>query len=93
MGTFYRSFVIVSLLINLCCISIFWKNGFSSFSMLFWLKIASLGITYHFINSYKSKEYYYYRNLGISKLGLWVVTLFFDIVLYLFLIILVNHYR
>jgi len=75
------------LVVNICSLSIFWKYGFSVFSGLFWLKIATLGLTYYFINSYKNKEYYYYQNLGISKALLWAVTLTVDFALFVFLII------
>ena len=70
-----------------CCISIFWKYGFSTFFALFWLKASTLALTYYYINSYKYKEYYYYQNLGISKTLLWAVTLIFDFTLFIFLII------
>ena len=85
--TFYRSFIFASLVVNVCCLSIFWKYGFSVFSGLFWVKIATLGLTYYFINDYKSKEFYYYQNLGVSKMLLWVITLTFDFALFIFLII------
>ena len=86
--TFYRSFFFLSLIINASCIIIFWKYGYSVFVGVFWLKIATLGLTYYFIDSYKNKEYYYYQNLGISKVLLWVVTFSFDFTLFIFLIML-----
>ena len=86
-GTFYRSFLFASIVITVCCLSLFWKYGFSIFEVLFWIKISTLGLTYYFINSYKSKEYYYYLNLGVSKVLLWTATLTFDFGLFLFLII------
>lgn len=85
--TFYKSFFLASLVITACCLGTFWKYGFSVYSVLFWLKISSLVLIYFFINNYKSKEYYYYQNLGISKALLWVVTFTFDFALFLFLII------
>ena len=60
--TFYRSFLLVSLLITAYCLGLFWQYGFGIFVTLFWLKIATLAITFYFINSYKSKEFYYYQN-------------------------------
>jgi hypothetical protein len=77
----------VSLVITTCSLTIFWKYGFSVFFGVLWLKVATLGLTYYFINSYKKKEYYYYQNLGVSKVLLWTVTLSFDFALFLFLII------
>lgn len=91
--TFYRSFLFLSLLITSCCLSIFWEYGFSVFSVLFWLKIATLGLTYYFIDNYKNKEYYYYQNLGVSKILLWGVTLSFDFALFIFLIIQIYKFK
>ena len=91
--SFYKSFLLLSLVITTCCLSIFWKYGFSAFIVLFWLKIITLGLTYYFINSYKNKEYYYYQNLGVSKVLLWTVTLTFDFALFIFLIIQTYHLK
>jgi len=55
------------------------------FGMLFWFKVATLGLIFYFVNSYKSKHYYYYQNLGLSKAMLWGVALGFDLFLFLFL--------
>jgi hypothetical protein len=52
-----------------------------------------LFIIYNFIRSYKSKEFYYYQNLGLSKKFLWISTLSFDILLYLVVTIQVNKFR
>lgn len=91
--TFYKSFLLASLAITGCCLWLFYNYGFSIFTALFWLKIATLGVIYYFINSYKSKEYYYYQNLGISKRLLWAVTLTFDFTLFLFLITQTYKYK
>ncbi|MFZ6024663.1 MAG: hypothetical protein ACOYVG_09460 [Bacteroidota bacterium] len=92
-SSFYQSFLLFSILITTCCISIFWEHGFGSFITIFWFKIASLGLTYYFINSYKRKTYYYYFNLGLSKTILWTATLVFDFMLFLLLIILTYKIR
>ena len=47
-------------------------------------------MTYYFINIYKNKAYYYYLNLGISKALLWTTILIFDIVLFLFLVLIIE---
>lgn len=91
--TFYMSFILISTLITLCCLILFKEYGFSIFSTLFWFKIATLGLTYYFINSYKHKEYYYYQNLGVSKVLLWVTTLLFDFALFIFFIIQLYKFR
>ena len=88
--TFYRNFIFVSLLITATCLSILLKNGFIVFSQIFWFKIITLGLTFYFINNYKHKEFYYYQNLGVSKVLLWSVTLTLDFCLFIFLIIMFN---
>ena len=85
--TFYRNFLLPSVIVTACCLALFREYGFGIFVAIFWLKIATLVITWHFINSYKKKEYYYYQNLGISKALLWSVTLIFDIALFIFLVV------
>ena len=85
--TFYKSFLFSSIVITACCLELFQKYGFSIFVALFWLKIATLILTYNFINKSKKNEYYYYLNLGVTKLLLWVITLGFDFILFLVLII------
>lgn len=92
-GSFYQSFLLASIIITICCLSIFWSNGFKSFIAIFWFKIITLVITYYFVNSYSSKRYYYYFNLGISKAMLWTVSLIFDVTMFLILIILMNKIR
>ena len=42
------------MLITTCCLALFWKFGFSIFVGIFWFKIATLALTYYFINSYKN---------------------------------------
>lgn len=65
--------------------------GYSSFFGIFWSKILTMGITYYLIDSTKKNEYYYYRNLGVSKPLLWIASLSFDFVLFLFLLMLTNQ--
>ena len=91
--TFYKNFLLLSLLITLTCVALFWEYGFGIFSALFWLKSGSLALTYFFIDSYKAKEYYYYQNLGVSKTVLWTSTILFDFMLFLLIIIQTNRLR
>ncbi len=91
--TFYQSFLLASLLITASCLSLFYNYGLPIFTILFWFKIITLGISYYFINGYKQKEYYYYHNLGISKSLLWASMLVFDFAFFIFLIILVYQFR
>jgi len=90
---FYRSFGLLSSLITLACMGLFWEYGFSIFSTLLWFKLATLFIIFWFIRSYKSREFYYYQNLGMTKLLLWGVTLGFDLLVYFTLLLQVNRFR
>lgn len=89
--TFYRNFLLLSAIITALCIRAFWIYGFASFFGIFWCKVLTLGLTYYFVNTYKKKEYYYYQNLGVAKTLLWVVTLSFDFILFLLLLIFTYH--
>lgn len=91
--TFYRNFIFFSLLVTACCMSVFRAYGIGTFVALFWLKASTLGLTCYFINSYKDKEYYYYRNLSMSKTMLWSVTIGFDFLLFLFLLVITHKFR
>lgn len=86
--TFYRCFFLATSLITIACISIFWKHGISTFTTLFWFKIITLVIVYYYIRTTKTKEFYYYQNLGVSKVLLWTSTLTFDFIIFLCSLIL-----
>jgi len=92
-GHFYRSFWLLSSLITAACMVLFWEYGFSIFSTLLWFKLATLFLIFRFIKSYKAREFYYYHNLGVSKMLLWGVTLSFDLLVYLILLFQVNRFR
>ncbi len=77
-----------SLIITLSCMSIIYVHGLITFAALFWFKIITLGLIFYFVNSYKQKELYYYQNLGVSKLILWISTMAIDIILFILLIII-----
>ena len=92
-GSFYRSFFLLSFLITATCLVILWENGLSVFAGVFWLKIGTLALTCYFINGYKSKEFYYYYNHGLSRWLLWAITLSFDFLLFLSFIIITYKLR
>jgi|APIni6443716594_1056825.scaffolds.fasta_scaffold2097067_2 hypothetical protein len=90
--TFYKSFALSSYLITFACLFIMYeygKNGMYIIQALFWFKIFTLAISVYFINSYKRNEFYYYKNLGISKLTLWIPILIFDFLFFLISIIII----
>ena len=90
--TFYKSFAFASNLITLVCgmlIYGFRSKGIYMIQPIFWFKIFTLAAIVFFIHSYKKNEFYYYKNLGISKLNLWIPILIFDFIAFLVLIIAV----
>lgn len=91
--TFYRNFLILSLLITFGCVFIYWLHGIATFTALFWSKLITFGVIYFVINSSKSNEFYYYQNLGISKRMLWTATFSFDLIIFIFLIFITHHIR
>jgi hypothetical protein len=81
------------MVITAFCVRAFWLNGFAGFFGIFWCKLATLGLTYYFINANKKNEYYYYQNLGVAKTLLWGATLIFDFILFLLLLILTSYLK
>jgi hypothetical protein len=75
------------------CAALFYQYGLAAFVGIFWFKVATMGIISFFINSYKSREYYYYYNLGLAKWLLWTGTLMFDFVLFIFVLVQTNNFK
>jgi len=88
LATFYKSFVFVSWAITLFCLLMIFIQGIGIITPLFWFKLVTLAIIVLFINSYKRNDFYYYKNLGLSKKILWISTLVFDLVLFILLAII-----
>ena len=86
--TFYKSFCFVSILISLVCAYYLFKSGPSAYSLLFWFKLISSGLIFYYIREYKSKEFYFYKNLGIGKKALWIFSAIFDFTVYFVVIII-----
>lgn len=91
--TFYKNFFFLSFILSLCCAIALHVNGIGIFALVFWFKVFTLGLIFYFIKQYKKKEFYYYQNLGVSKLFLWTTTLFFDMVLFIILLALTYKSR
>lgn len=84
--TFYKSFAFVSLMITLSCLSIIYTWGIETFTALFWFKAITLGLIFYYIHSFKKDNFYYYKNLGLTKKLLWISSLTFDLIIFLILI-------
>lgn len=91
--SFYRNFIVISFLISVWCLYMYFKYGVSILSTILWFKIATLTLIYFFTNEYKAKEYFYYQNLGFSKLVLWITTLLFDFSLMILLTFLISYFK
>lgn len=91
--TFYRNFFLLSLIVTLVCMFSIYINGIRAFFAIFICKTLILATIVYFINIYKEKEFYYYRNLGISKLTLWVTTISLDYFLFIILLTLTYKYK
>lgn len=87
MFTFYMSFFTTAFVLTLVSAYMLSKLGSEAFTLIFWFKIITYGIIIYYINNYKNKEFYYYQNLGIPKLTLWIGTLTFDFLLFVALLI------
>ncbi|SKB37085.1 hypothetical protein [Daejeonella lutea] len=85
--TFYKSFALLTLIINVFCIAIIVVTEFRLFPLMFWFRATVHAIIFYFINDYKKKEFYYYQNLGISKNTIWAYIVSFDLAIFL----LVNY--
>jgi len=86
--TFYRSFCFASILISLACAFLFFGRGTVLFTPLFWFKITTIALLYYYINGYKSKEFFFYKNLGIGKKALWIFAISLDLIIYFIVIII-----
>ena len=97
--TFYKSFAFLSFLITFICLGLLsgfilvvGPKGISFIQTLFWFKIFTLAVIVYFINVYKKNEFYYYKNLGISKFMLWIPILIFDFLFFLISMVILAAY-
>ena len=88
--TFYKNFFVFNFLVTLACAVLFREYGLSILKVICWFKIATQSLTWYFIRTYKQKEFYYYRNLGIRDALLWSITLSIDLCLYILLLFLTH---
>jgi len=55
--------------------------------------MITVALLYYYIKEYKSKEFYFYKNLGVSKKILWSFAVSLDLVIYLILIIVALNFH
>jgi len=91
--SFYKSIAIVNISISISVLSVIYVYGISPFLYLFWFKIITLFFILYANNTYKSKEYFYFLNLGVSKKNLWISSALIDIVIFILLLIIAMKIR
>lgn len=91
-ATFYRNFFWFSFILFCCSVFIFVNNGLSSVKGIFWLKIITSFLVYFFVDKYMRKEYFYYRNLGLSKKKIWWAIFSFEAVITTIVLIVVYKF-
>lgn len=89
---FYKNYCLASILITATCALLLWRTGFVNpvFFYVFWFKLITLGIIFYFINREKKNEFFYYCNLGLSQRALWISSLSFDFLFFIFCLSLVQ---
>ena len=85
---FYKSFCFVSILISFVCAYLLYQYGASMYSSLFWFKMFTLALIFYCIKEFKAKEFYFYKNLGVSKKALWIFSISLDLIIYIVVVII-----
>lgn len=91
--TFYRYAITPSIIIGLACCYVLWKYGTGTLTGLLWLKMCTMALVVFFTQGYKKKEFYYYRNQGMSVVQLWTIVLLADFLIFILSLIFVNTIR
>jgi len=86
--TFYKSFCFASIVISIVCAYFLIIYGVSAYFFLFWFKIITSALIFFYIREYKSKEFCFYKNLGISKKALWIFSFLLDFTVYFVVVII-----
>jgi hypothetical protein len=76
---FYKYFAFFSLLITGISVWLVNTNGWAAFSAVFWMKITTTGLIFWVVSGIKEKEFYYFQNLGLSRMRLWLYALGLDL--------------
>lgn len=90
--TFYAAFFAASFVLTAVCCYFMVVFGIESFAMSFLLKVVVMAVIFFIVRSYKAKEFYYYRNLGLSPQVLWITVYAVDFLLFLLLMTLSYKY-
>ncbi len=89
--TFSRQFSPALLLVNLACCQLFFLYGNSVLRALFFFKIAANATVFYLVRKLRPTTLFYYRNLGLTAVRLWMVSFVVDaLLLVLFLLFTFN---
>jgi hypothetical protein len=86
--SFYSSVAGLSTLTNISCAVAYYQNGYQALVTAFWIKALLAALTCYFINTFRAREFYYYRNLGFPRTKLWLYTLVLDTSFFIILCLL-----
>lgn len=90
---FYSYFWIPSVVINLLFAMAYLRDGYQALISAFWIKLVLNAVTVYAIHTFKSKEFYYYRNLGFTNTTLWTSAFIADFVLFFFIAFILHFFR
>ncbi|MET4137803.1 hypothetical protein [Pedobacter sp. UYP1] len=88
--TSYLGLMATTLILFLIGIIAYQFMGVEFQPVIIWFKVITLGIVGYYLSNYKKKEFYYYRDLGLSRRFIWVCTFTFDLSLFVALLILIK---
>ncbi len=72
---------------------IFYTYGLETFFVIFWFKVITLALVLYFVNTFNNKDFFYYQNLGLSKVRLWTITFSLDFILFILSLVIIYHIR
>lgn len=78
---------------TLICATLIYQSGFSLIAPAIWLKTAVCGISVWNDLTFKRSIFYFYKNLGIHKKKLYIITFLSDFLLFILLIFMAFHLK
>lgn len=89
---FYRNFAAATIGISLACACILYIKGPGVLAALFWIKVFTNVTMAWIVKKFKANEFYYFHNLGIPKISLWLISLIVDTLIVVLLLMIVLIY-
>lgn len=83
LATFARPFIPAMLVVTAAALWLTAQFGTSILALMFWFKAATSAMIFYVVDQLKKKEYFYYRNLGLSRRRLWWSVTVVDFLLFL----------